>query len=335
MNQERGSNLQDRRGRLISSLRISITDRCNLRCIHCMPAEGMRWIHREEILTFEEIQQLARIAVGMGINKIRVTGGEPLARADVAGLIGLLASIDGLKDLSLTTNGYLLEGLAEELARAGLRRVNISLDSLDQKTFNHLVRGDAFERVWRGLEAALRFFPGPVKVNAVIHRGLNDHEIENFARLARLKCLELRFIEFMPLDAEQSWRRDNLVPGEEIRERIHRIYPLKPDPAQDPRSPSRDYLFADGGGGKIGLINSVTSPFCDSCNRVRITADGKLRTCLFSRSETDLRKLLRGGFGEEAIAKAIRAAIREKEPGHEINQPNFTFASRSISQVGG
>ena len=327
--------LQDGLGRTIDNLRISVTDRCNFRCVYCMPADGLRWLPRTEILTFEEIARLARIAIGLGIRKFRLTGGEPLVRAEIAKLVAALSALPGLGDLSLTTNGVLLEERAAELAGAGLKRINVSLDSLVRETFERLARRDALDRVLRGLQAASRLFPGPVKVNAVVIRGINDLEVIPLADLARREGFEVRFIEFMPLDADRSWKMETMVSGEEIRERIHRVHPLVPDPAADPRSPSRDYLFADGRGGKIGFINSVTEPFCDSCNRVRLTSDGKFRTCLFSVEETDLRQLLRSGAGDDEIAAAIRAAVLRKEPGHKINQPDFVFASRSMSQIGG
>ena len=204
-----------------------------------------------------------------------------------------------------------------------------------RETFTRMARRDALERVLLGLEAARRHFQGPVKVNAVVMRGLNDHEVVDFARLARREGFEVRFIEFMPLDADRAWSLEKMVPGAEIREAIEREYPLLPDPAQDPRAPSRDYVFADGAGGKVGFIDSVTEPFCESCNRVRITADGKFRTCLFSVVETDVRALLRGGAEDAEIARVLREAIWVKEPGHRINQPGFVFASRSMSQIGG
>ncbi len=327
--------LEDLRGRTIDNLRISVTDRCNFRCVYCMSAEGLRWMPRAEILTFEEIARLARIAIGLGIRKLRLTGGEPLVRAELSKLVEVLSSLDGIEDLSLTTNGVLLAEQADDLARAGLRRINVSLDSLVRETFERLARRDALDRVLKGLQAARSRFPGPVKVNAVVLRGINDREVLDLAGLARSDGFEVRFIEFMPLDADRSWKMESLVSGEEIRERIDAVHPLVPDPSADPRSPSRDYVFADGRGGKVGFINSVTEPFCDSCNRVRLTSDGKLRTCLFSVVETDLRRLLRDGSRDEDIAEAIRSAVLKKEPGHKLNRPDFVFASRSMSQIGG
>jgi cyclic pyranopterin phosphate synthase len=329
------SQLKDQLGRTIDNLRISVTDRCNFRCVYCMPEEGLEWVPREAVLSFEEIERLVRIAVGLGIRKIRLTGGEPLVRKDLHVLVRMLAGIPGLDDLSLTTNGLLLGAQAAALSAAGLRRINVSLDALTRETFQRLVRRDALDQVMASLEMARRHFPGPVKVNAVILRGLNDHEIEAFAELARSRSFEVRFIEFMPLDADRIWSRDVLVSGQEILARIDAVHPLVPDPGQSPHSPSRDHVFADGAGGKIGFINSVTEPFCDLCNRVRITADGKLRTCLFSLTETDLMSLVRGGAADAEIGAAIRRAVWVKEPGHKINAVDFIRSPRTMSQIGG
>jgi cyclic pyranopterin phosphate synthase len=331
--------LRDRLGRRIDNLRVSVTDRCNFRCVYCMPEEGMEWLPREEILSFEEIARVVRIAVGLGVRTVRLTGGEPLVRRDLHVLVGLLSRVEGLRDLALSTNGVLLAEQAEALACAGLQRVNVSLDALTRERFEQIARRDALAAVLRGLEAAARCFAGPVKVNAVLMRGFNDGEIPAFVRFAREHGYEVRFIEFMPLDADGSWSRQLLVEGREIMERIQEGLPpaarLVPDPATDPRAPSCDYVFADGAPGKIGFINSVSEPFCERCNRVRLTADGKLRTCLFSVAETDLAALLRGGADDGDIAAVIRAAVWEKEPGHRINSPDFVRASRSMSQIGG
>jgi cyclic pyranopterin phosphate synthase len=329
------ADLKDQLGRTIDNLRISVTDRCNFRCVYCMPEEGLEWVPHERILSFEEIARLARIACGLGIRKIRLTGGEPLVRKDLHILIGLLGEVSSLADLSLTTNGLLLGAQAARLSAAGLRRINVSLDSLVRETFQRLARRDALDQVMASLEVAGRFFPGPIKVNAVLLRGVNDHEVEAFAELARRQSFEVRFIEFMPLDADRIWSRESLVSGEEVRERIGRVYPLVPDPLQAAHAPSRDYVFRDGRGGKIGFINSVTEPFCDRCNRIRITADGKLRTCLFSLGETDLLALLRGESPDAEIAEVIRRATWAKEPGHKINGPDFVRSARTMSQIGG
>jgi cyclic pyranopterin phosphate synthase len=327
--------LQDRLGRTIDNLRVSVTDRCNFRCTYCMPEEGLEWLSREEILTFEEICRFVRIATGLGVRKVRLTGGEPLLRKDLDALVRMLVGLPGLKDISLTTNGLLLAGQAERLSAAGLRRVNVSLDSLDEATFVRLARRSGVDRVLEGLEAAGRYFEGPIKVNAVILRGINDHELVRFAEFARDRAFEVRFIEFMPLDAENRWTRSAMISGDEILRRINEAHPLVPDPDCPPQSPSRDYVFADGIGGRIGFINSVTEPFCESCNRIRITADGHLRTCLFSVGETDIKSLLRGGASDQEIGDTIRGAVWNKEPGHRINAPDFVRASRSMSQIGG
>jgi cyclic pyranopterin phosphate synthase len=279
--------------------------------------------------------RVARIAAGLGIRKVRLTGGEPLVRKDLHVLVRMLLDIPGMEDLSLTTNGLLLGAQAPLLSAAGLRRINVSLDALTKETFHRLARRDALDQVMASLDAARTFFAGPIKVNAVVLRGINDHEIEAFAEFARSRSFEVRFIEFMPLDADQIWSREALVSGEEIRSRIHRLHPLVPDPTASVHSPSKDYLFEDGIGGKVGFINSVTEPFCDRCNRIRITADGKLRTCLFSLAETDLMPLLRGGSTDADIATVIRRAVWVKEPGHKINAADFVRSARTMSQIGG
>ena len=332
--------LHDSQGREIRNLRLSVTDRCNFRCRYCMPAEGLPWLPRDAVLSFEEIERLARAFVNTGISRLRLTGGEPLLRRELHRLVEKLATLSGVRDLSLTTNGYLLAEQAADLKAAGLRRVNVSLDALTRETFQEIVRRDALEQTMRGLEAAAEHFDGPVKINAVLLRGRNDHEIPAFARLARERGFEVRFIEFMPLEADDSWRRETLVPGSEVVERVSELFPLDIDPARPKHAPSRDYVFRDGAPGKIGCIDSVTHPFCDHCNRIRITAEGKLRTCLFSTTETDLGRMLREGEGspeavDQAIEAMIRSAVWKKEPGHKIGDPEFQRASRSMSQIGG
>ena len=327
--------MKDKLGRTIDNLRVSVTDRCNFRCLYCMPEEGLDWLPRAEILSYEEIEKVVRVGATLGIRKVRLTGGEPLVRRDISRLIEKLTALPGIEDLSLTTNGLLLAEAAEELSRAGLRRVNVSLDSLTRETFHRMSRRDALDRVMAGLDAAGRHFEGPIKVNAVILRGINDGEIERFARLARERSFEVRFIEFMPLDADRIWSRESLVTGDEILRRIHAVHPLRAESVERGRSPSRDHVFEDGAGGKIGFINSVSEPFCESCNRVRLTADGKLRTCLFSLVETDLRLLLRGGADDATIARAIGDAVWRKEPGHRINEADFVRSARTMSQIGG
>ena len=327
--------LQDRLGRTINNLRVSVTDRCNFRCTYCMPEEGLEWLPKSEILTFEEIGRLVEVAISLGITKVRLTGGEPLLRKNLDRLVRMLVAMPGLEDLSLTTNGLLLGEQAPALHAAGLRRVNVSLDSLEPATFQQIAKRGSLEKVLESLEVAGRFFEGPVKVNAVIMRGVNDHEIEAFAKLARRHAFEVRFIEFMPLDAQNEWSREQMITGEEILRRIDAVHPVMRDPQSPPTAPSCDYVFSDGAGGKIGFINSVTEPFCDSCCRIRVTADGKLRTCLFSTGELDLLQPLRSGASDEDIGGKIRAAVWEKEPGHKINSADFVRASRPMSQIGG
>ena len=331
--------LKDALGRVIENLRISVTDRCNFRCVYCMPEEGMKWLPKADILTFEELERLAKRFVKLGIKNIRITGGEPLVRADLPQLIERLARIDGLKDLSLTTNGVGLAKLAPALCEAGLNRVNISLDSLVRAVFEKIARRDALDEVLCGIESAACYFEGPVKINTVLVRGINDGEILAFAKLARQKGIEVRFIEFMPLDAQKSWDKKQLISGQEIFNTISKHYPLKKDFQQDPHAPSQDWVFTDGSEGKIGFIDPVTSPFCESCNRIRITSDGKLRTCLFSVGETDLRAVLRDpkykNDIDQQLDEVIRQAVWNKEPGHLISQKDFVHASKSMSQIGG
>jgi len=327
--------LQDRQGRTINNLRVSVTDRCNFRCTYCMPEEGLQWLPKSEILSFEEILRLVEAAMALGVTKVRLTGGEPLLRKNLDRLIRMLVDLPALDDISLTTNGLLLGDQAPALHAAGLRRINVSLDSLDANTFRQIAKRGSLQQVLSSLETAGRYFEGPVKVNAVIMRGINDHEIEAFADLARRHSFEVRFIEFMPLDAQNEWTRDQMITGEEIRRRIDSVYPLDRDPKSPPTAPSRDYVFRDGTAGKVGFINSVTEPFCDSCCRIRITADGKLRTCLFSTRELDLLQPLRNGMSNDKISALIHAAVWEKEPGHKINSDDFVRASRPMSQIGG
>jgi cyclic pyranopterin phosphate synthase len=326
--------LTDGWGRHIRSVRISVTDRCGFRCRYCMPAEGLPWLPRAELLTFEEISRLARILAETGVDEVRVTGGEPLVRRELPLLVGMLATIPGLRDLSLTTNGVMLDKLAGPLVDSGLRRINISLDSLSHVRFAEITRRDALDRVLRGIEAAeaqpeLR----PIKLNVVAIRGFTEQEIPAFAALARRKPYVVRFIEFMPLDADEAWSQDDVLTGEEIRAEIERHWPLHRVDAK-PSSTAKRYRFADGAG-EIGFINPVSEPFCSSCDRIRLTADGQLRTCLFSRRETDLRAVLRGGATDDEIERALRNAVARKELKHRIGDPGFKPASRSMSQIGG
>ncbi len=326
--------LEDRFGRRIRNLRISLTDRCNFRCTYCMPEDGLSWLPIPSLLTFDEVERLARIGVGLGIDKIRLTGGEPTLRPGLEELVARLARVPGLRDLSLTTNAFRLADLAEGLAKAGLHRINVSLDSLVRERFQELTRRDALDRVHEGLRVAAHVFPGDLKINVVVMRGVNDDEVVPFAEMARRRGWIVRFIEFMPLDADQSWQREQVVSGAEILAQIQERYPLSPALSQDPSQPALDWVFEDGRG-RVGFINSVTEPFCAACDRVRITADGKMRTCLFATRETDFLELLRNGAGDDAIEARLREAIYWKELGHGINDPEFIPASRSMSQIGG
>ena len=326
--------LLDGWGREIKSLRISVTDKCNFRCRYCMPAEGLQWLPREEILDYEEIARLVRIMGAMGVEEVRLTGGEPLARRDLPALVSLLAGIPGVEDLSLTTNGVLLDRFAGPLVEAGLKRLNVSLDSLSHVRFAEITRRDALDRVLAGLEEAERYPElRPIKVNCVAIRGFTEEEVPALAELARRKPYVVRFIEFMPLDADEAWREDDVLTGGEIRALIEEHWPLEEIPAK-PSSTARRFRFADGAG-EIGFVNPVSEPFCSSCDRIRLTADGKLRTCLFSRREWDLKERLRDGSTDAEVEQAIRFAVRHKELKHKINEPGFVRASRSMSQIGG
>ena len=327
--------LKDTFGRTINNLRISVTDRCNFRCRYCMPEQGMQWMERSELLTFEELTRLTRIFAGLGVKHIRLTGGEPLMRKDLPTLVKLISGVQGVEDIALTTNGYFLADQAEELVRAGLKRINVSLDSLDPVKFTEMTRRDNFHRVWEGIEAADRAGIHPIKINAVLVRGINESEIPRFAELARTRSFVIRFIEFMPIGSDDGWSPDKVVPGSEIIAAMEaavgkRLKPIELRGAQ----PADRFGFEDGIG-EIGLIDSVSEPFCSNCNRVRITSDGKLRTCLFSLKETDLRALLRGGADDQGIRNAIVDAVWKKEEGHLINRPGFVRPTRSMSQIGG
>jgi GTP 3',8-cyclase len=327
--------LTDSWGRAIESVRVSVTDKCNFRCTYCMPAEGLEWLRRDEILSFEEIVRLARVLAAMGVSEVRLTGGEPLVRRDLPQLVEMLARVPGVDDLSLTTNGVLLDRLAAPLVEAGLRRLNVSLDSLSHVRFTELTRRDALDQVLRGLEAAeqhpeLR----PIKVNCVAIKGFTEEEVPALCELARRKPYVVRFIEFMPLDADQAWRDDQVLTGAEIRAIVEEHYgPLVQLPAKASSTAQR-FRFADGRG-ELGFVNPVSEPFCSSCDRIRLTADGQLRTCLFSRREWDLKTPLRDGSNDEQLAAAIRWAVRHKELKHRINEAGFVRASRSMSQIGG
>ena len=317
--------------RVVRDLRISVTDRCNFRCTYCMPAEGMQWQPREEILTFEEIERVARICVErFGFDGIRLTGGEPTVRAHLTVLIEKLARLG--VDLAMTTNGATLPALAADLRAAGLRRLNISIDSLQRERFLALTRRDSLDQVLEGIDAALAAGFDPVKVNVVMIRGVNDDEAVDFARFGREKGVQPRFIEYMPLDAEEGWTRDAVVPAAETVAAISSVFPV--EPVTHGPEPAQRYRYVDGGG-EFGVVPSVTQPFCGNCDRVRITADGKFRNCLFALQETDLRALLRGGGGDDAIAEAIKGDVGRKWAGHSIGQVHFIRPDRSMSQIGG
>jgi cyclic pyranopterin phosphate synthase len=326
--------LEDAHGRLLSDLRVSVTDRCNFRCRYCMPAEGMPWIPREEILSFEEIERLVRLFVSLGVRDVRLTGGEPLVRRGFPTLVERLAAIKGIEDLSLTTNGYLLAQQAEALVEAGIGRVNVSIDSLARGRFFEVTRRDALERVLAGLDA-IAAFPQvwPVKVNAVPMPGFGAAEVRRFCALARRRGFQVRFIEFMPLDGDRAWRPGDVLSGAAVRAMVEAEFPLRELP-REPHATARVFAFADGRG-EIGFVNPVSEPFCADCNRIRLTADGKLRTCLFSRHETDLRGPLRAGAGNAELERTVREAVWRKALKHRINEPGFRPPARTMSAIGG
>ena len=324
--------LVDPFGRTVRDLRISITDRCNFRCSYCMPEEGMRWLPRAEILSFEEITRVARVCVErFGFDGIRLTGGEPTVRSHLPVLVEKLAALG--VDLALTTNGTKLRHLAHDLKAAGLRRINISIDSLRRERFLALTRRDELDTVLDGIDAALEAGFEPVKVNVVLLRGVNDDEIIDIVDLGRAKGFEPRFIEFMPLDADQSWGADKVVPAAEVVAAINAVHPLE---AVDGRgsAPASTYRYRDGGG-QVGVIASVTEQFCGSCDRVRMTAEGQFRNCLFAVEETDLRSILRTGGTDDDLANAIGTDVSHKWAGHSIGQVTFLRPDRSMSQIGG
>ena len=326
--------LVDGHGRLIGDLRVSVIDRCNFRCQYCMPAEGLPWLARADLLTFEEIERIVGVVAPLGVHDIRLTGGEPLVRRELSRLVGMLKAIDDVHEISLTTNGYLLERQAEALVRAGVDRFNVSVDSLQRDRFFEQTRRDSLPQVLRGLEK-LASFPEahPIKVNAVGIRGFTEQELIPFADFAREKPYEVRFIEYMPLDGDRNWKADQVLTGREIRDAIHAVYPLEPEP-RAPSATARTYRFADGRG-RIGFINPVSEPFCGDCNRIRLTADGKLRTCLFSLNETDLREPMRDGATDYELERIVRAAVWRKELKHHVGEPGFIQPERSMSAIGG
>jgi len=326
--------LVDGHGRSIGDVRISVTDRCNFRCQYCMPAEGLPWLKRDALLTYEEMARLVRVLAEMGVADVRLTGGEPLVRKDLWKLIAMLSEIPELDDVSLTTNGYLLAAQVDKLVEAGLKRINVSLDSLAPDRFFQLTRRDSLAQVLEGLEAAERHPElRPIKVNAVALRDFTEQEVIAFAEFARRKPYEVRFIEFMPLDADREWTIDKVLPNEEVRRLINEVYPLEPMGRVRHGTSSR-WRFADGLG-SMGFISPVTEPFCDDCNRIRITAEGELRTCLFSMRETDLRGPMRDGADDDELAQIVRDAVWRKELKHRVNEPGFVQPERTMSQIGG
>jgi GTP 3',8-cyclase len=326
-------NLFDKFGRQITDLRISVTDRCNFRCVYCRSADPENYREHDEILSWPELQRLARIFVALGIRKVRLTGGEPLVRDGLEEYTAYLKGL-GVPDLSMTTNGQLLAQRCDRLLAAGLDRINISLDSLDPLKFEKITRTRSYDAVMCGIDVAQGTRLAPVKINAVLVRGFNDGEVEAFAAFARERGVIMRFIEFMPLDADRHWSRELMVPAAEVYERIHAQWPLVQIPHETSET-ARKYRFADGAPGEIGLIAPVTQAFCGQCSRIRLTADGKLRTCLFSKEDRDLRSLLRGQSSDREIADWIRAVVNEKEEGHRINEPGFVPPSRTMVFIGG
>ncbi|WP_231936359.1 GTP 3',8-cyclase MoaA [Bythopirellula polymerisocia] len=334
-----GEQLTDRLGRVHTSLRVSVTDRCNIRCFYCMPIENVNFRPREELLTFEEIERFVRIGVTVGIRKLRLTGGEPLVRSKLPRLVERLAAIEGVDDLALTTNGILLAEQAAALQAAGLHRLNVSLDTLNEETFQKISRRTGLQRVLDGIFAARQAGFEDIRLNAIAIRGLTEAEIIPLAEFARSNDFELRFIEFMPLDAENQWEREQVLTTQEIRQILEAAFcSLEPSPRIDPSQPALDYHFADGRG-RIGFINPVSQPFCSSCNRLRITAEGQVRNCLFSTTEWDARSLLRGGGTDEQIRELVRELVRDcvshKHPAHGVGEVDFVKPARAMYQIGG
>jgi len=327
--------LVDRFGRLHDNLRISVTDRCNIRCFYCMPEEGVQFMERSGILSYEEIERFVRAAVPLGISKIRLTGGEPLVRRDLPRLVEKLAAIPGIRDIALTTNGVLLERDAADLYAAGLRRLNIHLDTLDRERFRQITRRDDLPKVLAGIDAAVRAGFRNIKFNIVAVKNLVEPDIVPMARYCRERGFEPRYIEFMPLDAQSLWDRSKVLLADDILARIAtEIGPVVAVPDADPRAPATEYRYADGGG-NLGVIASVSRPFCLNCNRIRLTSDGKLRYCLFAIDETDVRGLLRSGAPDEEIQATVRKNIAEKWLGHEINSSKFVPPPRPMYAIGG
>jgi GTP 3',8-cyclase len=326
--------LVDGHGRPIGDVRISVTDRCNFRCQYCMPAEGLPWLQREALLSYEEIARLVALLSSMGVHDVRLTGGEPLVRRELWRLVEMVSAIEDVHDLSLTTNGYLLARQVDDLVAAGLRRVNVSLDSLAPDRFFQLTRRDSLAQVLEGLEAAQRHPElRPIKVNVVALRDFTEDEVVRFAEFARTRPFVVRFIEFMPLDADRAWTSDKVLPNAEIRAMIDAVYPLEAV-GRERHGTSRRWRFADGQG-EIGFISPVSEPFCGDCNRIRLTAEGMLRTCLFSLNETDLREPMRAGASDSELEAIVRDAVWRKELKHHIGDEGFRQPARTMSRIGG
>ena len=321
-------------GRTIVNLRISVTDRCNFRCTYCMPADNVEFMDREKLLTFEEITRIVQVVSKMGIYRLRLTGGEPLLRKSLPVLVAMLAGVEGIEDVAMTTNAFFLKQQAQSLKDAGLKRLNISLDALDQDKFTEVNRRDCLTQVLEGIAEARAVGFKSIKINAVAVKSFSESEIIKLVEMGREQDLEVRFIEFMPLDADKIWERDKVLFGHEIVDIISKKYALEPIKDSLEIGPASEYKFSDGKG-KIGIITAVSNPFCDYCNRIRMTADGKLRTCLFSTNEHNLKELIRGGANDEEIEKKIRAALVIKEPGHKINLDDFERPTRAMHAIGG
>jgi len=320
--------------RKINYLRISVTDRCNLRCRYCMPEEGIPLIPHQEILTYEEIGRIVRVFATEGISKVRLTGGEPLVRKGIVDFIGRLSRIDGIEDLSLTTNGILLKELARDLKAAGLKRINVSLDSLKRERFHRITRRDDFDRVWAGIEEAMSVGLYPIKINMVAIKGMNDDEIESFARLTLRLALTIRYIEYMPSGNGEDWKESDLLTIPQIKNRLERVGKLNPVPSDRWDGPAKRFRF-EGAAGEIGLIGAVSTHFCEECNRLRLTADGKIRACLFSDDEIDLKETLRGGGSDQDLKERLHLALRTKPQRHHINTHQFKKCQRNMSAIGG
>ena len=326
--------LIDGMGRTIVNLRISVTDRCNFRCTYCMPADNVEFMDRSSLLSFEEIERVVQIVSRMGINRIRLTGGEPLMRKNLPVLIKMLSEVDGIDDIAMTTNAYFLKDQAQSLKDAGLKRLNVSLDALDPEKFRDVNRRDCLQSVLDGLDMARKVGFKSIKINAVAVRDFSETEIMGLIEMGRSEGFEIRFIEFMPLDSDKIWERDKVLFGHEIIDMIKENYELIPIDNSLEIGPASEYNFADGKG-KVGIITAVSNPFCDHCNRIRMTADGKLRTCLFSTNETDLKELIRSGATDENIIDALNQAVLIKEPGHKINLDDFERPTRAMHAIGG